>query len=157
MRVAEKERLKAYGFLMAFAAVFLTFGYVSSETMKEIMVPLGVPREPLVAGLLLLSLLLLIPLTVTYKPSAANKVLATIRERARKTGKKVTLQSASRTISLSVAGLAITPILFGVMLQFLVGDFVLLLFMLPAALILAITGWFVLGRFFPALDSGFLR
>ncbi len=53
--------------------------------------------------------------------------------------------------------MAITPILFGVMLQFLVGDFGMLLFMVPAALILAVIGWFVLGRFFPALDSGFLR
>lgn len=157
MPVAQKERLKAYGFLVAFAAVFLTFGYVSSETMKEVIVPLGVPRVPLVAGVVVLSFLLLIPLIVTYKPSAANKVLATIRERARKTGKRVTLESAARTISLSVAGLAIVPILFGVMLQFLVGDFVLLLFMLPAAIILAVTGWFVLGRFLPELDAGFLR
>ncbi|MEX0789517.1 MAG: hypothetical protein WD178_01935 [Actinomycetota bacterium] len=157
MDVANKERLKAYGFLLAFAAVFLTFGYATSETMSEIMVPLNVPPVPLVVAAVLLSFALLIPLIVTYKPSAAGKVLSTLRQRARGTGKKVTLQSVSRTVSLSVAALANTPILFGVMLQFLVGDFRMLLAMVPASLIIAAIGWVVLGRFFPALDSGFIR
>lgn len=155
--VAEKERLKAYCFLLAFAAVFLAFGYSASDLMKEILVPLDVPRTPLVLGAVALSFLLLIPLIVTYKPSAAGKVLATMRQKARRAGKQVTYESASRTVSLSVASLANTPILFGVMLQFLVGDFQMLLFMIPASVILAIIGWVVLGRFFPALSSGFLR
>jgi hypothetical protein len=155
--VARKERLKAYGFLLAFAAVFLTFGYAASEAMSEVLVPLDVPRTPLVVGSVVLSFALLIPLFVTYKPSAAGKVLSTMRERARRTGKKVTLQSVSRTVSLSVAALANTPILFGVMLQFLVGDFRMLLFMVPASVIIGAIGWVVLGRFLPALDSGFIR
>ena len=157
MDIAEKERLKAYGFLLVFAAVFIAFGYSIAENMKEILVPLGVPRTPLVAGALLVSFALLGPMVVTYKPSAAPKVLSTMRERARRTGRKVTLQTVTRTASLSVAALANVPILIGVMLQFLVGDFELLLYMLPVSLILAVVGWFVLGRFFPALDNGFVR
>lgn len=158
MEVAEKERLKAYGFLLAFAAVFIAFGYATSRSgLSEVLVPVDLPRTPLMIVTVLLSLALLVPLIVTYKPSAAGKILATMRERARRSGKKVTLQSVSRAVSLSVAGLANTPILLGVMLQFLVGDFEMLLLMLPAAVILAAIGWLVLGRFFPALDSNFIR
>jgi hypothetical protein len=155
--VADKERLKAYGFLLVFAAVFIAFGYSIGPNMDEVLVPVGVPRTPLVVGAVLASFALLAPMIATYKPSSAPKVLATMRERARRTGKKVTLQSVTRSASLSVAALANTPILFGVMLQFLVGDFRLLLYMLPASLILAVVGWFVLGRFFPALNNGFIR
>lgn len=158
MDVAEKERLKAFGFLVAFAAVFIALGYATSRSgMNEVLVPVDLPRTPLMVATVLLSFALLVPLTVTYKPSAAGKILATMRERARRSGKKVTLQTVSRAVSLSVAGLANTPILFGVMLQFLVGDFRMLLFMIPAAVILAVIGWVVLGRFFPALDSSFIR
>lgn len=157
MDVAEQERLKAYGFLLAFAAVFIAFGYSVGRNMDDVLVPVGVPRTPLVAGAVLASFALLVPMVATYKPSAAPKVLATMRDRARRTGKKVTLQSVTRAASLSVAALANTPILFGVMLQFLVGDFRLLLYMLPASVILAVVGWFVLGRFFPALNNGFVR
>lgn len=157
MDVANRERLKAYGFLLAFAAVFIAFGYSVGRNMDEVLVPVGVPRTPLFAGAILASLALLVPMVATYKPSAAPKVLATMRERARRTGKKVTMQSVSRAASLSVAALANTPILFGVMLQFLVSDFRLLLFMLPVSAILAVIGWFVLGRFFPALADGFIR
>jgi hypothetical protein len=158
MDVAEKERLKAYGFLVVFAAVFVAFGYATSRLgMNEVLVPVNLPRTPLVVVTVLLSFALLGPLLITYKPSSAGKVLAAMRDRARRSGKKVTLQTVSRAVSLSVAGLANTPILFGVMLQFLVGDFQMLLFMLPAAVILAAIGWVVLGRFFPALDSNFIR
>lgn len=158
MDAAEKERLKAFGFLVAFAAVFIAFGYATSRSgMNEVLVPVNLPRTPLMVAAVLLSFALLVPLTVTYKPSAAGKILATMRERARRSGNKVTLQTVSRAVSLSVAGLANTPILFGVMLQFLVGDFRMLLFMIPAAVILAAIGWVVLGRFFPALESCFIR
>jgi hypothetical protein len=158
MDVAEKERLKAYGFLVVFAAVFVAFGYATSRLgMNEVLVPVNLPRTPLVVVTVLLSFALLGPLLITYKPSSAGKVLAAMRDRARRSGKKVTLQTVSRAVSLSVAGLANTPILFGVMLQFLVGDFQMLLFMIPAAVILAAIGWVVLGRFFPALDSNFIR
>jgi hypothetical protein len=155
--VAEKERLKAYGFLAAFAAVFITFGYSVGRNMDEVLVPVGVPRAPLVAGAMLASLALLAPMVSTYRPSAAPKVLSALRVRARKTGRNVTLQSVTRTASLSVAALANTPILFGVMLQFLVGDFQVLVYMLPVSLVLAVAGWFILGRFFPALHNGFVR
>jgi hypothetical protein len=158
MDVAEKERLKAYGFLVVFAAVFVAFGYATSRLgMNEVLVPVNLPRTPLVVVTVLLSFALLGPLLITYKPSSAGKVLAAMRDRARRSGKKVTLQTVSRAVSLSVAGLANTPILFGVMLQFLVGDFQMLLFMIPAAVILAAIGWVVLGRFFPALDYNFIR
>ena len=158
MEVAEKERLQAYGFLLVFAAVFVALGYATSRSgMNEILVPVDLPRIPLMVATVLLSFALLVPLVVTYKPSSAGKILATMRERGRRSGKKVTIQSVSRAVSLSVAGLANTPILFGVMLQFLVGDFRMLLFMLPAAAILAAIGWVVLGRFFAALESCFIR
>lgn len=155
METAKQERLRAYGFLLIFVLAVVVFGYLSAGTIREATIS-PMPATPLLIGAVAISLATVVPLVVTFRPSAAASMLSTMQERARRSGnrnRKVTLQSAGRTVSMYVAALAGTPALYGLMLQFLVGEFQLLLLLLPASAILAAVGWVVLGRFFRALET----
>lgn len=156
MEEALRERLKAYCYLLAFVVAAVAFGYWSAETIERATVS-PLPAGPLLIGAVVVSLATIAPLVVTFRPSAAGTMLSTMREKARQSNKTVSFRSATRTASLYVAALASTPMLYGVMLQFLAGEFRLLLLMVPASAILALVGWVVLGRFFQELSSRFLR
>ncbi len=156
MDEASRERLKAYGYLLVFVAAVVLYGYLSASILREAATS-PLPATPLLTGAVVISLATVVPLVVTFRPSAAENMLATMREKARRTGKTVTFQSVSRTVSLYVAALASTPLLYGVILQFLVGEFRLMLLMLPATAILAAVGWAVLGGFFKELATRFAR
>ncbi|HEX2053639.1 MAG TPA: hypothetical protein VHJ78_07950 [Actinomycetota bacterium] len=156
MGEANRERLKAYGYLLLFVGAAVGFGYYAADTVERAtLAPL--PAGPLLIGAVTVSLLTILPLVITFRPSAAGSMLAVMREKARRQGKTISFQSVSRTVSLYVAALASTPVLYGIMLQFLAGDFQLLLLLLPAVGILALVGWFVLSRFFQELATLFLR
>lgn len=156
MEAARRERLRAYGFLVVFVLAVVGFGWYSADTVRRATVA-PLPAGPLLIGAVVISLATVVPLVVTFRPSAAGPMLATMRERARRSNRNVSLESASRTVSMYVAALAATPLLYGLMLQFLVGEFRLMLLLLPASAILALVGWFVLGRFFVALETKRVR
>ena len=156
MDEANRERLKAYGYLVIFAVGVLAFGAYTADMVKRATLS-PLPAGPLLFGAVIISLASIAPLVITFRPSAAADMLATMREKARRANRTVSFQSACRTASLYVAALAGTPLLYGVMLLFLVGEFQLLLLMFPAAAILAAVGWVVLGRFFQELNTLFLR
>lgn len=153
---AGQERLKAYGLLVVFVGLAVLYGNYSAPTIREA-APASVSPTPLLIGAVLVSLATVVPLVTTFRPSSVDNLLAAMREKARRAGKKVTFRSASRTVSLYVVALAATPVLYGVALLFLIGEFLLLVLLLPAVAILAIVGWFVLGRFFKELSTKFVR
>jgi hypothetical protein len=153
---AARERLKAYGLFVVFVALVVFYGKYTAPSIRQL-APTALPPTPLLIGAVFISLATAIPLVTTFRPSSADNLLAAMREKARRAGKKVTFQSASRTVSLYVVALASTPVLYGVVLLFLIGEFLLLVLLLPAAAILAIVGWFVLGRFFKELSTKFVR
>ena len=157
MDEAGRERLRAYGYLLVFAVAVVAFGRYSADTVKRATTLSPLPATPLLIGAVVVSLASIAPLVVTFRPSAAGKMVATMREKARRADKTVSFQNACRSASLYVAALSGTPLLYGVMLLFLVGEFQLLMLMLPAAAILGAVGWVVLGRFFKELSSRFLR
>jgi uncharacterized membrane protein YczE len=157
MNDAARERLKAYGLLVVFVALVVAYGNYSAPTIRQAAPTTTLPPTPLLIGAVLISLATAIPLVTTFRPSSADNLLAAMREKARRAGNKVTFQSASRTASLYVVALASTPVLYGIVLLFLIGEFLLLVLLLPAAAILAIVGWFVLGRFFKELSTKFVR
>lgn len=153
---AGQERLKAYGLLVVFVGLAVLYGRYSAPTIREA-APTSMSPTPLLIGAVLVSLATVVPLVTTFRPSSVDNLLAAMREKARRAGKKVTYRSASRTVSLYVVALAATPVLYGVALLFLIGEFLLLVLLLPAVAILAIVGWFVLGRFFAELGTKFVR
>lgn len=156
MDVASRERLRAYGLLVVFVVAVMIFGYMSAPTIQAASED-PMPATPLLIGALAISLATVGPLVVTFRPSAAHNLLAVMKEKARRTDKKVTYRSASRHVSLYVVALASTPMLYGVALLFLAAEFRLMLLLLPAVGILAAVGWVVLGRFFKAMSTGFVR
>jgi len=154
LQEASRERFKAYFFLLVFVAAAVLYGYIADAPLREVTVS-PMPAMPLVIGAVLISLATIAPMVITFRPSAVGNMIATMREKARRSDKTVTLTSASRTASLYVAALAGTPMLYGVMLQFMVGEFRLLLGMLPFVAILAAVGWVVLDGFFTELQNHF--
>lgn len=156
MEQARTERLKAYGFLALFAVLAVIYGVLSAPTIRQA-TPSPPAAAPLLVGAVVVSLATVAPMVLAFRPATVDNLVAGMREKARRSGKPVNMQSASRTVSLYVAALASTPILYGVALLFLVGELQLLLLLLPAAAILAAVGWFVLGRFFRELNSRFVR
>lgn len=157
MEQAYRERLRAYGYLVLFVAAGAGFGRLVSDTVSSAAALSPLPAGPLLVGAVAVSLLTAVPLVITFRPAAAPNMIAVMREKARRRDRTVSFQSATRTASLYVVGLASTPLLYGIMLEFLTGDFQLLLLLLPAVAILAAVGWVVLGRWFREAAALFLR
>jgi hypothetical protein len=80
-----------------------------------------------------------------------------MRDKARRSGKLVTMQTAGRSLSIYVVALAATPMFYGLALIFLVGEFRVMLLLLPATLILAVVGWFVVGRLLREMSTMFVQ
>jgi hypothetical protein len=156
VREAKRERLVAYIFLLVFVAVLLWFGGSFAE-LVQLTMDTSFPAAPLIAGAVVLSLLMVVPLTVTFRTSAASNLLQKMREKAKRSGKHVTLQTAGRMASLYTVALAATPMFYGMALVFLIGDFTAMLLLLPATAILAIVGWVVVGRLLEEMRSMFLQ
>lgn len=154
---AHRERLKAYAYLVLFVAAGAGFGRLVSDTVSSAAALSPLPAGPLLVGAVAVSLLTVVPLAITFRPSAAASMVSVMREKARRRDRTVSFESVTRTASLYVAGLASTPLLYGLMLEFLTGDFQLLLLLLPAVAILALVGWVVLGRWFREVAALFLR
>lgn len=157
MEQAFKERIKAYALFGAFSLLAVVYGRVAAPVLGEIMGTATMPAAPLAIAAVVISLGSIIPLVVSFRPAAARQLLENMRERARKRGKQVTLQSAGRTLSFYVAALASTPIMYGIVLVFLTANFTLMLLLVPASLILAIVGWVILGRLLKEMGTLFLR
>lgn len=157
MQEANKERIKAYVFFGVFSVLAVIYGRIAAPVLQEMLGSATMPAEPLVIAAVLISLASLIPLVVTFRPTAARQVLENLRQRARKSGKQVTMQSAGRTLSFYVAALASTPIMYGIVLIFLTGEFTLMLLLIPAAVILAAVGWVILGRLLREMSTLFLH
>jgi hypothetical protein len=156
MEEARKERVLAYIFLLVFVAVLLWFGRTFARLVPLTM-DTSFPVLPLVAGAVLLSLATIFPLMSTFKVEAAATLLEKMRAKAGRSGKRVTLQTAGRAFSMYTVALAATPMFYGLALIFLVGDFTVMLLLLPATVILAVVGWVVLGRLLEAMRTMFLQ
>ena len=156
MEEARKERVMAYVFLLVFVAILLWFGRTFAR-----LVPLAMdtsfPVTPLVAGAVILSLATVFPLMSTFRAEEAATLLERMRTKAGRRGKRVTLQTAGRAFSMYAIALAATPMFYGLALIFLVGDFTVMLLLLPASVILAVVGWFVVGRVLEAMRTMFLQ
>ncbi|MEX2588250.1 MAG: hypothetical protein WD602_09725 [Actinomycetota bacterium] len=157
MEQALKERVKAYALFGAFSVLAVIYGRIAAPVLEEMMGTATLPATPLAAAAVVISLGSIVPLVVSFRPSAARQLLENMRERARKRGKQVTLQSAGRTLSFYVAALASTPIMYGIVLVFLTANFTLMLLLIPAALILAVVGWVILGKLLNEISGLFLR
>jgi hypothetical protein len=156
MEQARKERLKAYGLLVVFVALVMAYGRTAAQLVRETL-DTSVPAAPLIIGAVVLSLLSVAPLLVTFRTSAAAELLEKMREKARRSGKSVTMQTAARSLSMYVVALAATPVLYGVALIYLIGEFKVLLLLLPATIILAVVGWFVVGRLLREMSTMFVQ
>ncbi len=156
MEEARKERLMAYVFLLVFVAILLWFGR-SFARLVPLTMDTSFPVTPLVGGAVLLSLATIFPLMSTFRVEEAAKLLERLRSKASRSGKRVTLQSVGRTFSMYAVTLAATPMFYGLALIFLVGDFTVMLLLLPATAILAVVGWFVVGRVLEAMRPMFLQ
>lgn len=156
MEQARKERLKAYALLVVFVALVMTYGRVSAQLLRDLM-ETSLPAAPLIIGAVLVSLGTIAPLVVTFRPEAAPDLLRKMRERARRFGKTVTMETAGRSLSMYVVAVAVTPMLYGLALIFLIGEFFAMLLLLPATVILAVVGWFVLGRLLREMSTMFLQ
>lgn len=158
MEKVRAERLKAYAFLVIFVAGALVYGRAAAKAVTSTLGAAGSTTATLmIVGAVVVSLLTVVPLLTTFKVSEAPKVLENMREKARKSGKKVTVQSAGRTVSFYAVALAATPMLYGVVLIFLLGQFTAMLLLLPATVILAVVGWFVVGRLMQQMSTLFLK
>lgn len=153
---ARRERLKAYGLLVLFVGLVMAYGRWVAQTVRLIM-DTSFPATPLTIGAVVLSLASVVPLVVTFRQSAAAELLRTMREKAGRSGKRVTLQTAARSLSFYVVALAATPLLYGLALIFLIADFTVMLLLLPATVILAVVGWFLVGRLLQAMRPMFLQ
>lgn len=156
MEKARKERLKAYALLVVFVALVMTYGRVSAQLLRDLM-ETSLPAAPLIIGAVLLSLGTVAPLVVTFRPAAAPELLQKMRDKGRRSGKLVTMQTAGRSLSTYVVALAATPMLYGLALIFLIGEFFAMLLLLPATVILAVVGWFVVGRLLREMSTMFLQ
>jgi hypothetical protein len=153
---ARKERVVAYIFLLVFVAILLWFGRTFAS-LVPLMMDTTFPVTPLVAGAAILSLATIFPLMSTFRVEAAATLLEKLRAKARRSGKRVTLQTAGRTFSMYTVALAATPMFYGLALIFLVGDFTVMLLLLPATVILAVVGWVVVGRLLEAMRTMFVQ
>ncbi|MEX2552409.1 MAG: hypothetical protein WD627_05360 [Actinomycetota bacterium] len=153
---ARKERLKAYTILVLFVAFAVVYGRMAAEAVRLTM-DTSLPVAPLIIGAVLLSLATVAPLVVTFRPSAAPELLRKMRDKARRSGKQVTMQTAGRSLSFYVVALAATPMFYGLALIFLIGEFRVMLLLLPATLILAVVGWFVVGRLLQEMSTMFVQ
>ena len=156
MEQARKERLKAYAILVGFVAFAIVYGRMAAEAVRLTM-DTSLPAAPLIVGAALLSLATVAPLVVTFRPSAAPELLQKMRDKARRSGKQVTMQTAGRSLSIYVVALAATPMFYGLALIFLIGEFRVMLLLLPATLILAVVGWFVVGRLLREMSTMFVQ
>ncbi|MGQ0678199.1 MAG: hypothetical protein ACT4OM_00820 [Actinomycetota bacterium] len=156
MEQARKERLKAYFILALFVAATVVYGREAAPLVSSTMDPV-LPPDALIIGAVLASLATLIPLVTTFRPTEAGKLLKRMREKSRRSGKQVTMQSAGRNLSFLTASLAVTPMLYGLAVVFLIGEFQAMLILLPAAVLIAVVGWFVLGRLLKEMELHFLR
>lgn len=157
MQEAFKERTRAYVFFGAFSLLAVVYGAVAAPVLEEMLGSATMPSTPLAIVAVLISLGSIVPLVVSFRVSAARQLLENMRARARKRGKQVTVQSAGRTLSFYVAALASTPIMYGVVLVFLTADFTLMLLLIPAALVLAVVGWVILGNLLREISTLFLH
>ncbi|MBW3590242.1 MAG: hypothetical protein KY393_00065 [Actinobacteria bacterium] len=157
MEQAFRERIKAYAFFGVFSALAVVYGRIAAPVLEEMLGTATMPATPLAIAAMLISLGSVIPLVVSFRPAAARQLLENMRDKARKRGKQVTLQSAGRTLSFYVAALASTPIMYGIVLVFLTADFTMMLLLIPASLILAVVGWVILGRLLKEMSTLFLR
>lgn len=153
---ARKERLKAYAILVVFVAFAVVYGRMAAEAVRLTM-DTSLPAAPLIIGAVLLSLATVAPLVVTFRPAAAPELLQKMRDKARRSGKQVTMQTAGRSLSIYVVSLAATPMFYGLALIFLIGEFRVMLLLLPATLILAVVGWFVVGRLLREMSTMFVQ
>jgi len=153
---ARKERLKAYAILVVFVAFAVVYGRMAAEAVRLTM-DTSLPAAPLIIGAVLLSLATVAPLVITFRPAAAPELLQKMRDKARRSGKLVTMQTAGRSLSIYVVALAATPMFFGLALIFLIGEFRAMLLLLPATLILAVVGWFVVGRLLREMSTMFVQ
>jgi hypothetical protein len=153
---ARKERLKAYAILVVFVAFAVVYGRMAAEAVRLTM-DTSLPAAPLIIGAVLLSLATVAPLVVTFRPAAAPELLQKMRDKARRSGKQVTMQTAGRSLSIYVVALAATPMFYGLALIFLIGEFRVMLLLLPATLILAVVGWFVVGRLLREMSTMFVQ
>ena len=156
MSEARKERVVAYVFLLVFVGIMLWFGS-SFARLVRLTMDTDFPVMPLVTGAVILSLATVFPLMSTFRVEAAANLLEKLREKARRSGKRVTIQSVSRTFSMYAVGVAATPMFYGLALIFLLGDFTVMLLLLPATAILAAVGWFVVGRLLQAMNTMFIQ
>ena len=156
MEDARKERVLAYIFLLVFVAILLWFGRTFARLIPLAM-DTSFPVTPLVAGAVILSLATIFPLMSTFRVEEAATLVERMRTKARRSGKRVTLQTAGRTFSMYAVALAATPMFYGLALIFLVGDFTVMLLLLPATAILAVIGWFVVGRLLEAMQTMFIQ
>lgn len=157
MEQALRERIKAYAFFGIFSTLAVVYGRIAAPVLEEMLGTATMPATPLAIAAVLISLGSVIPLVVSFRPAAARQLLENMRDKARKRGKQVTLQSAGRTLSFYVAALASTPIMYGIVLVFLTADFTLMLLLIPASLILAVVGWVILGRLLKEMSTLFLQ
>lgn len=158
MEQVRTERLKAYVILAVFVAGALAYGRAAARAVTSTLGAAGsTTATALITGAVVVSLLTVIPLLTTFKVSEAHNVLENMRQKARKSGKKVTVQSAGRTVSFYAVALAATPMLYGVVLIFLLGQFTAMLLLLPATVILGVVGWFVVGRLMRQMSTLFLK
>lgn len=157
MEQAYKERIKAYIFFGIFSVLVVIYGRIAAPVLEEMLGTATMPSMPLAIAAVTISLASIIPLVVSFRPAAAHQLLANMRERARKRGKQVTLQSAGRTLSFYVAALASMPMMYGIVLVFLTANFDLMLLLIPASLILAVVGWVILGRLIKEMSTLFLQ
>ena len=153
---ARKERLKAYAILVVFVAFAVVYGRMAAEAVRLTM-DTSLPAAPLIIGAVLLSLATVAPLVITFRPAAAPELLQKMRDKARRSGKLVTMQTAGRSLSIYVVALAATPMFYGLALIFLIGEFRVMLLLLPATLILAVVGWFVVGRLLREMSTMFVQ
>jgi hypothetical protein len=156
MERARKERLKAYGLLVVFVALVMAYGRTAARLVRDTL-DTSAPAAPLIIGAVVISLLTVAPLLVTFRASAAAELLEKMREKARRSGKSVTIQSAARSLSMYVVALAATPVLYGLALIYLIGEFKVMLLLLPATVILAVVGWFVVGRLLREMRTMFVQ
>jgi hypothetical protein len=145
VKAALRERNK----LFALVGVFAVFEVVHSFFLAKVLIPVNLKRgtaDLLTVAAVVVSLASVIPLLVTYRPSAIPKLLELWRYRAARVRKGFSLASASKSVSGFAAALSITPLLYGIMLLVVTGDQIRFLVLIPATLVLAAVGWFVVGR-----------
>lgn len=158
MEQVRAERIKAYGLLVIFVAGALVYGRAAATAVTSTLGAAGsTAATAMIIAAVVVSLLTIVPLMTTFKVSEAHNVLENMRKKARRSGKKVTLRSAGRSVSFYAVALAATPMLYGLVLIFLIGQFTAMLLLLPATLILAVVGWFVIGRLMRQMSTLFLK